>query len=89
MVIYLDLSSAFDRVHHVGLLSKLAGAGIKGSILAWIRNYLFNRKMFVRVGDMLSDLCLMDAGCPQGAILSPLLFNIMLSDLPVDDAMRC
>ena len=71
LVIYLDLSSAFDRVHHVGLLSKLAGAGIKGNILAWIRNYLFNRKMFVRVGDVLSDPCLMDAGCPQGAILSP------------------
>ena len=74
-------------MHHVCLLSKLAGAGIKGNILAWIRNYLFNRKMFVRVGDVLSDPCLMDAGCPQGAILSPLLFNIMLSDLPVDDAV--
>ena len=43
--------------------------------------------MFVRV-NVLSDPCLMDAGCPQGAILSPLLFNIMLSDLPVDDAVR-
>ena len=29
LVIYPDLSSAFDRVHHVGLLSKLTGAGIK------------------------------------------------------------
>ena len=72
----------------MGLLSKLAGAGIKGNILAWIRNYLFNRKMFVRVVDVLSVPCLMDAGCPQGAILSPLFFNIMLSDLPVDDAVR-
>ena len=79
---------AFDRVHHAGLLSKLAGAGINGNNLAWIKNYLFNRKMFVRVGDVLSDPCLMDAGCPQGAILSPLLLNIMLSDLPVDDAVR-
>ena len=37
---------------------------------------------------MLSDPCLMGAGCPQGAILSHLLFHIMLSDLPVDDAVR-
>ena len=88
LVIYLDLSSAFDRVHHPGLLSKLVGAGIKGNILAWIRNYLFNRKMFVRVCDVLSNPCLMDAGCPQGAVLSSLLFNIMLTDLPVDDAVR-
>ena len=87
LVIYLDLSSAFDRVHHVGLLSKLAGPGVNCSILAWIRNYLFNRRTYVRVGDVLSDPCLMDAGCPQGVILSPLLFNIMLSDLPVDDAV--
>ena len=71
----------------MGLLFKLAGASIKVNILAWIRNYLFNRKMFVRVGDVLSDPCLIDAGCPKGAILSPLLFNIMLSDLPVDDAV--
>ena len=39
LVIYLDLSSAFERVHHVGLLSKLAGAGIKGNILSWFANH--------------------------------------------------
>ena len=30
----------------------------------------------------------MEAGCPQEAILSPLLFNIMLSDLPLDDVVQ-
>ena len=66
VAVYLDLSSAFDRVHHMGLLSKLAGAGLRGNILAWIRNYLLNRKAFVRVGDVYT----MEAGFPQGHLIS-------------------
>ena len=63
-------------------------AGLRGNILAWIKNYLLNRKAFVRVGDVYSEPYTMEAGCPQGAILSLLLFNIMLSDLPLDDAVQ-
>ena len=84
LAVYLDLSSAFDRVHHIDLLSKLAGGGLRGNILALIRNYLLNRKAFVRV-DVYSEPYMMEAGCPQG---SPLLFNIMLGDLPLDDAVQ-
>ena len=71
LAVYLDLSSAFDRVNHIihmGLLSKLAGAGLRGDILAWIRNYLLNRKAFVRVGDVYSEPYTMEAGCPKGKL---------------------
>ena len=43
--------------------------------------------MFVRVGDVLSGPSVMDAGCPQEAILSPLLLTLWLSDLPTDDTV--
>ena len=48
----------------MGLLSKLAGAGLKSNILACIRNNLLNKKAFVRVGDVYSEPYMMEAGCP-------------------------
>ena len=36
---YFDLSKAFDRVWHEGLLAKLAHVGISGALLAWFEGY--------------------------------------------------
>ena len=46
-VVFCDISKAFDRVWHEGLLLKLEAAGIKGSLLTWFRSYLSNRKQRV------------------------------------------
>ena len=43
-VVFCDISKAFDRVWHEGLLLKLEAAGISGNLLAWFRSYLTNRK---------------------------------------------
>jgi hypothetical protein len=44
---FCDISKAFDRVWHKGLLNKLENIGIQGSLLLWIKNYLTDRKQRV------------------------------------------
>ena len=45
--VFSDVSKAFDRKWHKGLLYKLKGAGITGSLLSWFTNYLNNRSQRV------------------------------------------
>ena len=88
LVIFVDLSSAFDRVWPEGLITKLIDKGIKGNMISWLYNYFLQRKIKVRVNGTLSEETTIRAGTPQGAVLSPLLFNIMMSDLPSDDDVK-
>jgi hypothetical protein len=46
-VVFCDISKAFDRVWHKGLLNKLENIGIQESLLLWIKNYLTDRKQRV------------------------------------------
>jgi hypothetical protein len=46
-VVFFDISNAFDKVWHKGLLSKLKHAGISGSFLSWFNSYLTDRKQGV------------------------------------------
>jgi hypothetical protein len=50
LVLYLDLTSAFDKVNHTFLIHKLVKLGVKGNLLRWIVNYLSDRKMCIRIG---------------------------------------
>ena len=43
-VVFCDISKAFDRVWHAGLLHKLQAAGVLGNLLRWFNSYLTNRK---------------------------------------------
>ena len=82
MVVYIDLKSAFDTVWGEGLIYKLIKSGIRGSMIKWLKNYFDNRTIKTFVDGCFSDPYLIQAGTPQGAVLSPLLFNAMLSDVP-------
>ena len=47
--LFLDISAAFDKVWHNGLLAKLDQIGISGNLLALLKSYLSNRKKFTVV----------------------------------------
>ena len=74
--VFCDLSKAFDRVWHRGLLYKLESAGISGSLLLWFKDYLNDRKQRVVLPGSASSWAFIKAGVPQGSILCPLLLLI-------------
>ena len=86
VAIFLDISKAYDSVWSQGLVYKAAKLGITGNTLAWIEDFLLERTMRVRIGSHTSEARIVENGVPQGSVLSPILFNIMLSDFPSQPA---
>lgn len=82
IVLLLDIEKAFDKIWHHGLIYKLFQIGIPTYLFKIIQNFLSNRTFRVKINSSFSQLFSIGAGVPQGSCLSPLLFNIYLSDIP-------
>ena len=80
----LDISKAFDRVLHAGLLHKLKSYGISGQIFGIISSFLSNRQLQVVLDGKSSQEYTVNAGVLQGSILDPTLFLLHINDLPDD-----
>ncbi|MCG8429717.1 MAG: reverse transcriptase family protein [Candidatus Omnitrophica bacterium] len=79
---FIDFKSAFDTVWRKGLLYKLLRADIGGNFFVLLKNMYSDTKYSIRTKHGLSDDFTSNVGIKQGCVLSPLLFNIYLSDLP-------
>ena len=73
---------SYDQVWHHRLLYKLSCIGLSGKIYEFIKSFLSNRTVQTRVGKNYSTPRNLDMGIPQGSVIAPILFNIMLFDLP-------
>jgi len=78
----LDLSAAFETVHHDILLHRLdVSYGLGGMVHGWIRSYLTSRIQFVHFRASNSDPMMVSCGIPQGSVLGPILFLLYTADV--------
>ena len=87
ILLLLDLSSTFNTVDHLILLSRLSRRfGIRGNALAWFDSYLKSRKQFVKIEDCYSSQRCLAHGVPQGSVLGTLLYLLYTS--PIADIIN-
>ena len=85
--IFLDLSKAFNSIDRKILLAEFEYYGIKGVVLGLLRNYLTDRKQYVEIGDVKSNMLNISTGVPHGSILGPLLFIRYINDFAESSKM--
>ena len=81
-IVAFDLSSAFDTIALDPLVQKLESAGLVGTPLTWMKSYMSGRSQSVIWNDSTSSPLNLTHGVPQGSILGPLLFLIMVAAQP-------
>ena len=85
--VYLDISKAFDRVWHDGLIYKSKECGVLGQLLFLIQSFLKDRKQRTVLNGQNSNWGAISAVVPQGSILGPLFFLVYINDLAV--GLKC
>ena len=80
-VIYLDFSKAFDKLDIDITLQKLLKMGVTNKLFHWLKAFLTNRKQLVLVEGSKSDPVAVRSGVPQGSVIGPLMFLVLLQDI--------
>lgn len=83
---FLDISQAFDRVWHEGLLFKILKA-LPINHYLFIKSYLSQRHFYVKHGDDRTGLYQIKAGVPQGSVMGPVLYILYTFDLPLTEGI--
>ena len=79
--VFLDLEKAFELANESVILHLLAAKSVKGNLLNWVKDFLTGRQARVRYQGRASSFHLHEHGTPQGSVLSPFLFNVLVEDL--------
>ena len=78
---FFDVRRAYDTVWHGRLLRKIKEVGLSGQMYNFVKSFLSKRTFPVRWKGTLSNSQRLDTEVPQGSVIAPLLFSIMLYDI--------
>ena len=81
IAVFFDLEKAYDTTWRKGVLWKMDTLDFKGNLSNFIKNFLFNRQLKVKVGSVFSAVKEQRKGVPQGSVLSVMLFLIYINSL--------
>ena len=77
----MDIGKAFDLVWHRGLIFKMRRMGLDGNILNFVVNFLTDHSIRVRIGAAVSNSYELQNGTPQGSVINPLNFPLVVNDI--------
>lgn len=78
---FLDVTQAFDKVWHHGLLYKIKSK-LPAPYYQVLKSYLANRYFIIKHQNEVTSLCPVQAGVPQGSVLGPVLYLLYTADIP-------
>ena len=79
---FVDFRKAFDSVWHQGLFYKLLKNKIGGLFYDLIKNMYSNTKCAIKISNNRTPFFQYKKGVRQGCILSPILFNLYINEIP-------
>ncbi|KAF2353148.1 Endonuclease/exonuclease/phosphatase [Trinorchestia longiramus] len=88
---WVDWSAALQQPEMPEILEESSTSwvcGVRGPILRWLHSYLTNRSFQIYFEGSYSSVRGARSGVPQGGILSPMLFNLMISDIPIQTGVQ-
>jgi hypothetical protein len=83
-IVYVDFAKAFDKVDINIVMHKIRALGIQGILADWIQHFLSQRTQQVVVNSHKSPARVVLSGVPQGSVLGPLIFLILIGDIDKD-----
>ena len=82
ILIFFDAKKAFDSVWDIGALHKAMSDGLPSIFIRFLRSWLTNRTLQVRIGQTLSKTVRLKSGVPQGSVLAPTIWNYYTMVIP-------
>ncbi len=79
-LLFLDFSSAFNTIIPQTLVHNLEALVLSPALCNWVLDFLTNRRQTVRIHSITSSPIILNTGCPQGCVLSPLLYSLLTYD---------
>ena len=78
--VFLDIEAAFDNVSFKAIAAAIRKTKLDPATSQWIINMVTNRYITINHKDATKTIRI-KRGCPQGGILSPFLWNLVVDDL--------